>query len=154
MFFTNFSLDWKKIDKFAPEALFKELAKLDAIFDPYPWKLEHWSALVDSKEEGLFVLGEEKVIGWAVFKLVPADGLAHLLKILILPEHRKNGLGETLLKKSISQLKDNKYLKFYLEVEKGNPAISIYKKNGFLIIHEIPNFYGQGRNAIVMMRQD
>ncbi len=154
MFFTNFSLEWKKIDKSAPEALFKELAKFDTTFDHHPWKLDHWLALASSKDEALFVLGEEKVFGWAVFKLVPADNLAHLLKILILPEYRKNGLGETLLKNSISQLKDNKYLKFYLEVEKGNSAISIYRKNGFQIIHEIPNFYGQGRNAIVMMRQD
>jgi ribosomal protein S18 acetylase RimI-like enzyme len=154
MFFINFSPDWTKIDKVVPEALFKDLAKLDTVFDPHPWKLDHWLALADSQDEALFTLGVEKIIGWAVFKLVPADNLAHLLKILILPEYRKNGLGETLLKKSISQLKENKYLKFYLEVEKGNPAISIYKKNGFLIIHEIPNFYGQGRNAIVMMRQD
>jgi ribosomal-protein-alanine N-acetyltransferase len=154
MFFTNFSLEWKKIDKPAPDGLFKELAKFDTAFDPHPWKLDHWLTLADSQDEALFVLGEEKVIGWAVFKLVPADNLAHLLKILILPDYRKNGLGESLLKKSISQLKENKSLKFYLEVEKENPAISIYKKTGFQIIHEIPNFYGQGRNAIVMMRQD
>jgi ribosomal-protein-alanine N-acetyltransferase len=101
----------------------------------------------------MFLLGEDKILGWAIFKLIPADHLAHLLKILILPDYRGNKLGLTLLKNAISQLEGDKYLKFYLEVEKGNPAISIYKRLGFSIIHEIPNFYGMGRNAIVMMRQ-
>ncbi len=151
MFFINFNLNWDLKNKNLNPNLFEEIAKLDNSFDPHPWKLDHWLKRPD--DEAIFVLQEDRIYGWAVYKLTSEEHLAHLLKIHILKEFRGRGLGENLLRKSMAVLEGHKYLKFYLEVEKGNPAISIYSKNEFSSIHEIQNFYGQGRNAIVMMRQ-
>lgn len=152
MFFIRFSPDGGSNKEVPSTSFFKELGKLDNTFDPYPWKIDHWQNLSESQDEALFLLGREKVMGWAIFKLVPSDSLAHLLKILILPEFRRKGLGEGLLKKALLELEKCNYLKFYLEVETGNPAILIYQRLGFSKVHEIPNFYGQGRNAIAMTR--
>jgi len=152
MFFIKFSPEGEKIEELPLTTLFEGLAKLDALFDPYPWKLEHWQLLPKNENEALFLLGREKTIGWAIFKLIPSDSLAHLLKFLVLPDYRRSGFGEILLKNALAELGKHNYLKFYLEVEKGNPAIRVYQKLGFSKVHEIPNFYGQGRNAIAMTR--
>lgn len=152
MFFTKFSPSGLKTQETPVANLFNNLANLDTLFDPYPWKLEHWLSLPDSKDEALFILQDKELLGWAIFKLIPSDSLAHLLKLLVPPEFRRKGYGESLLRKAISDLEEDNYLKFYLEVEKGNPAISIYQKAGFIKVHEIANFYGPGKNAIAMTR--
>jgi ribosomal protein S18 acetylase RimI-like enzyme len=146
MFFSRFSPKIEDLN------LVNKLSELDTLFDPYPWKLDHWRAIIDSKDEAIFILQDKDLLGWAVFKLIPSDSLAHLLKLLIHPDFRRKGYGEDLLKRSISELEKDNYLKFYLEVEKGNPAIFIYQRLGFTPVHEISNFYGQGRNAIAMSR--
>lgn len=152
MFFTKFSLSGLKTIETPTANLFNNLANLDTLFDPYPWKLDHWLALQESQDETLFILQDKELLGWAIFKLISSDSLAHLLKLLVPPDLRRKGYGEGLLKMAIAELEKDNYLKFYLEVEKGNPAISIYQKAGFIKVHEIANFYGQGRNAIAMSR--
>ena len=152
MFFSKFSPTGSKVKEELGLTLFEELAKLDLLYDPFPWKAGHWQQLSKSEDEALFLLAQQEIIGWAVFKLIPSDSLAHLLKFLILPDFRKKGHGQILLKNALSELQSLNYLKFYLEVERNNNAISLYQKAGFRAIHEIPHFYGQGRNAIAMTR--
>lgn len=152
MFFTRLTPVGEAIEETPLNSLFEDLAKWDELYDPYPWKAYQWLNLPESSDEALFLLGKEEIMGWALFKLIPSDGLAHLLKVLILPDFRRQGYGEVLLRNALLKLEKHKYLKFYLEVEKGNPAIFLYQGLGFSKVHEIPNFYGQGRNAIAMTR--
>ena len=85
MFFSKFSPKIEDLN------LVNKMAELDALFDPYPWKVDHWLAMVDCKDEALFIMQDKDLLGWAVFKLIPADSLAHLLKLLIHPDFRRKG---------------------------------------------------------------
>lgn len=96
----------------------------------------------------------EKIVGFALFKISPLEELAHLLKILVVPQKRREKLGAALLQDSLEGLKGHQVSKFYLEVEVGNlPAISLYERFGFAKIHQISNFYGQSKDALIMVRE-
>jgi len=133
------------------ETLLGDITKFDLSFDPRPWSEKIWEDLPNDEWEALFVLKEgEKLLGMAVFRLSIEEQLAHLLKFLISPDRRREGLGEKLLSKAFEVLAGKNIEKIYLEVEKGNPAIFLYQKLGLKKIHEIADFYGPGRPGLVM----
>lgn len=119
----------------------------DQKFFPAPWNFEQWKALAQEKD--YFLLCSQD--GFALYKLVALENLAHLLKIVILPQKRGKGLGLELLENSISKLSEFDYHNFYLEVEESNLAAQkIYKAVGFKPLHLVKNFYGQERHAWTM----
>ena len=68
-------------------------------------------------------------------------------------EHRGNGYATTVLGVLLNLLKQNGIHKVFLEVEDGNePAISLYKKHGFAQYGYRRDYYGQGKDAILMSK--
>jgi ribosomal-protein-alanine N-acetyltransferase len=67
-----------------------------------------------------------------------------LLKIYVLPQYRKKGIGRELI--------DNLNKKILLEVREKSPAITFYEKMGFSMINIRKNYYSDGTNAIIMQR--
>lgn len=75
----------------------------------------------------------------------------HVISIAVLPEHRRKGLGRMLMKMSIDGMIKRNLDEVYLEVRISNePAITLYKSLGFIIVRRIPGYYSDGEDAYVM----
>jgi ribosomal-protein-alanine N-acetyltransferase len=73
--------------------------------------------------------------------------------IVTAKEHRGNGYATTVLGVLLNLLRQNGVSKVFLEVEDGNePAISLYKKHGFAQYGYRRDYYGQGKDAILMSK--
>jgi ribosomal-protein-alanine N-acetyltransferase len=67
---------------------------------------------------------------------------AFLTILAIDPKHLGKGIGDMLLKSSISRVKHDKFEKYFLEVIKNNDkAINLYKRNGFTVFQETENHF-------------
>ena len=97
------------------------------------------------------VAKDEKIVGICSFALVFGEG--QLLNIAVMDEYRRLGVGSMLLKAAIDIAKSKNAEQFSLEVEADNEsAIAFYKKHHFDIAGRRKNFYGNGRDALVMIK--
>ena len=126
---------------------------------PQPWPFSAFERYLD--EPGFLVAeradadadDETRVVGYVVADTVPNHGspLGHVKDIAVDPDHRGEGVGSTLLERSIDVLDDAGSVK--LEVRASNDrAISLYREFGFEHRRTIPNYYGNGEDALVMVR--
>ncbi|MEM1506934.1 MAG: ribosomal protein S18-alanine N-acetyltransferase [Candidatus Bathyarchaeia archaeon] len=107
-----------------------------------------------------FIVAEkdDQVVGYIMCRIesgFSGFGLAkkgHIISIAVLPEHRRKGIGETLLKEALQSMMNYYGIKeCYLEVRVSNtPAINLYKKVGFKIEKVIRGYYADGENAYLM----
>ena len=81
-----------------------------------------------------------QIVGAVWTRIIPAYG--HIdsetpeLAISILPEFRGYGIGTKLMKKLFEVLRENDYKQTSLSVQKGNPAVRLYKRLGYEISGE------------------
>lgn len=136
-----------KASELTPEALLF-LKTIDQAYFPTPWNDDSWSNLFLEGAERFVVMGDQ---GFALFDISVADSFAHLLKIVVNPEVRGQGLGRELLKESLNQLKKRSIHSFFLEVEEENlAAIKLYEGAGFQVVHKKKHFYSNGATALIM----
>jgi len=96
---------------------------------------------------------EQSVVGFCLFNKSVADSFAHLLKILIIPECRGQGLAQKLLINALGQLQNEGCTQYFLEVEEDNfAAQKLYSSLGFKSIHRKKDFYGANRAALIMTK--
>jgi ribosomal-protein-alanine N-acetyltransferase len=105
-----------------------------------------------------FVVAERDgdVIGYAVADSVANHGapLGHLKDLAVDPEHRGEGIGRLLLSQTLTRLFIEGVSRVKLEVRRGNrPARSLYEEFGFELHHVSPNYYDDGEDALVMVRE-
>ena len=131
-----------------------EVVSLDTLFFPFPWSRKAWLDLDEVSEDYALVVLESdssQVIAFSLWSLSHLDELAHLLKIIVIPEWRGKSLGVSLLQLSLNYFGGKGLTSFYLEVEEGNvSARQVYEKLGFEILHKARNYYGSGRNGVKM----
>ena len=81
-----------------------------------------------------------KPIGAAWTRIIPAyghiDSRTPEIAISVLPEHRDEGLGTTLMECLFESLKERGYSRTSLSVQKNNPAVRFYKRLGYKITDE------------------
>jgi ribosomal-protein-alanine N-acetyltransferase len=95
--------------------------------------------------EGLEVIAEGEK-GFVAFQTVIDE--CEIKTICVLPEFRRQGIAEKLMKQLIQNQQNNS---IFLEVEESNtPATSLYKKLGFDIFSARKDYYGTGKNALLM----
>ena len=63
------------------------------------------------------------------------------LGMAVIPKMRRKGVGRKLLKALITEAADKKVNALSLSVAKNNPAVRLYKENGFEILKEKSNDY-------------
>lgn len=129
---------------------------------PQPWPLSAFERYLN--ESGFLVAerddskaGEDRVVGYVVADTVPNHGspLGHIKDIAVDPDHRGEGVGATLLQRALDVLEDEDSESVKLEVRATNDrAISLYRQFGFHHRRTIPNYYGNGEDALVMVRSD
>lgn len=141
-------------------ALKAAVIDLDLRFFPFPWSKEAWHPVLDlttSSEQILYLLFDDAadLVGFSLFDTNFADSFAHLLKILVHPDKRGEGLGRALLGHAIEDLKNQGVKNFFLEVEEDNSnAISTYEAHGFKGVHKKKGYYSNNKTALVMTRND
>jgi len=84
-------------------------------------------------------------------------GECHLLNLCIEPGCQGRGLGRLLLEQAICQARSGNCSSVFLEVRPSNRAgISLYRKRGFYIVGERPDYYRaeHGRESAIIMRLD
>ncbi len=75
----------------------------------------------------------------------------HIVSVAVIPDHRRKGIGEALVIKSMEGMKLYNAKQCYLEVRVTNdPAIRLYKKLKFEITRTIHGYYSDGEDAHVM----
>lgn len=140
------------------EIILKQLITLDHHLEELRWPESEWSQLVIDLPRYFLIVGldTEKnsapLVALALFLKIEEEKLAHLLKIVVDPRYRKQGIGERLLKESILLLNRCSIDKIYLEVaSKNSMALRLYEKLHFTKLHLCRNFYGFRRDAFKMM---
>lgn len=81
-----------------------------------------------------------KSVGAAWVRIIPAFG--HIddntpeLAISLLPEYRGQGIGTAMMTALFEMLKEHRYKKTSLNVQKDNPALRFYKRLGYITVAE------------------
>lgn len=90
--------------------------------------------------------------GWSNFTRGRPAKKGHIVSVGVLPESRRLGVATAMLLRSMKAMKIHYgATEVYLEVRVSNePAISLYKKLGYVIISVIPRYYSDGEDAYLM----
>jgi len=114
-----------------PEDL-PQVHAIEEYFEKSPWSMRSFSHELQSKDSILKV-GEfnGQIVGYICIKILL--DVAHIMKIMVIPEFRRKGIGTRLAQACIDVLRvKNSVRKLTLEVRESNlPAINFYKKLGF-----------------------
>lgn len=99
---------------------------------------------------GACPLREGAAIGFYLSRHVAQE--EELLLIAVIPTFRQRGIASVLLRSFTHDAQLRGARRLLLEMRKGNPAESLYRKFGFLPIGERPNYYrigsGSPRDAV------
>ena len=68
----------------------------------------------------------------------------HIMSISILPKYRGNNLGSNMIHK-LKEMFPYYTITLYVQTQ-NNRAIRFYKKNGFIILNELKNYYSNQEN--------
>lgn len=143
------------IGKYSLESIdgnfWNKILEMDQRLFPRPWSRPLWEDLDGNHHQIMSWSKGEALLGFALFSLVPGDDIAHLLKILMQPEHR--GRGETVLfwREIAFELEAKGAKSVFLEVEASNlRAIAFYQKIGFKSLRQVKAYYSDGSDALTM----
>lgn len=64
-----------------------------------------------------------------------------LLLFAVLPENRRRGVGQAMLRRFVEAARARGARKLFLEMRRGNPAEHLYRRFGFSPVGERPNYY-------------
>ena len=121
---------------------FEELAK------NYPKSF--WVAVHSGRIVGYVMCRVERIFSKLDFLKVKRAG--HIVSVAVLPEYRRRGIAEELMRRSLKALKfEYGCDEAYLEVRVSNlPAIELYRKLGFQEREILRRYYADGEDAILM----
>ena len=96
---------------------------------------------------------QKNIVGYILFNQILDE--AEIYKIVVSKEFRKKQIAFKIVEFLLDELKKNDVKKIFLEVRKSNiPAISLYKKCGFINIREIIDYYTNPKEDGIMMLKE
>lgn len=114
---------------------------------------DEWSAsaieeeLRSPKAICLKAVKDERIVGFAFLRAMLDE--AEVLRIAVLPDERKKGIGQALLARLTKEAYETGVQSIFLEVrEKNTSARALYEKNGFTAYNRRKNYYGD-ENAVL-----
>lgn len=97
------------------------------------------------------IIDDEHLIGYIGGYFVIEQG--EILNFVIDEKYQRQGYGQCLFNEVLTYAKKRSLSSLTLEVkENNNKGLNFYKKNGFTPINIRKNYYGDGTNAIVMLK--
>ena len=89
--------------------------------------------------------------GFSNFKKLGFVKKGHVVSIAVLDEHRRKGIGRTLVEESLKGVQIRKCDEMYLEVRcSNNEAVRLYEKMEFIIKQRLKSYYRDGEDAYLM----
>lgn len=89
--------------------------------------------------------------GFSNFKKLGFVKKGHIVSIAVLDEHRRHGIGRTLVEEAMAGVQLRKCDELYLEVRcSNNEAVRLYEKLGFIIKQRLKSYYRDGEDAYLM----
>lgn len=123
-----------------------------------PWSLESLFRSFSregGRERSLFLVAVSggRVCGFIGARMVLDEG--EILKLAVAPENRRQGLGQMLLDRALSEMREAGVSRVSLEVRASNrAAIGLYEKNGFRQGHIRKSYYkSPPEDAIILFRK-
>jgi [ribosomal protein S18]-alanine N-acetyltransferase len=136
-----------------PRQLDRIMAVMEAAFDPAygeAWNRRQVSdALTIASTHALVIDAHGALIPDGPQPAAPAGFVLtrhaadeeELLLIAVAPAHRRKGLGEALIAHLLVAASRRSVSKIFLEMRRGNPAVELYRKVGFVPIGERRDYY-------------
>ena len=101
---------------------------------------------------GIVAIDKEKTLGFITYS-VSLDS-SDLNDIFVVPEYRKQGIGEKLISAYFQSIISKGVVKSLLEVRKSNQtAINLYNKVGYKQISKREKYYDDGETALVLLKE-
>lgn len=126
----------------------EEIAKLEKeIFKFSSYSKKEIENMLKNKKMYKFISAKEnnKILGYII--IFDNSESLEIMKIGVIPEARKRGIGTLLIKEMKKMEKD-----IFLEVRENNMiAISFYKENSFLEVGKRKNYYRDTGEAAIIM---
>jgi ribosomal-protein-alanine N-acetyltransferase len=95
--------------------------------------------------------GSDKISGFIVAN---SGRRGHIITIDVAPAARRAGLGSQLLRAAEERLRATGARAVNLETAVDNmPALSFYKRHGYIVVSSWPRYYSNGVDALVMRKE-
>ena len=119
------------------------LAAIDAVCTPSPWSE---SGFADSLPRSIALVSEDPAGTPSGFVLVAvAADECEVLELAVLPQRRRSGTAEALLRTALTQAADQGARRCHLEVRESNLAArALYAKCGFVVDGRRRDYYRDG----------
>lgn len=121
---------------------------------PSSWPLSQIEAeLRQTAGIQLVARSARELVGWCCARLIPPE--CELLKITVLPHHRRRGVGDALLGECFALCSHRGCREIFLEVrEKNEAARSFYRRHGFTEAGSMRKGYYQkpSDNGVILRR--
>ena len=129
-----------KIKTMTPEDVVQVHKVEEACFS-VPWSLENFERIFRYKENYYLTAWDgDTIVGFIGLMAVAGEG--DITNVAVLPSHRKQGIGDRLVKSMIDLAKEKEISKIMLEVRSSNEAaIHLYEKYGFEFLCIRKNYY-------------
>ncbi|RJQ33072.1 MAG: GNAT family N-acetyltransferase [Actinobacteria bacterium] len=117
--------------------------------------LDEWSLGYLIRHGRVYLLEDDyEVMGLAeLIRDFDKPDTAFLIGLSIKSEKQNQGLGSYFLEELIREISNSYVSKVILTVDsKNHPAVSFYKKNGFIQFDQIKDYYGQGKDRLLFKR--
>jgi ribosomal-protein-alanine N-acetyltransferase len=152
-----------KLRKFAPGDL-QSVIQINRVCLPENYSDFFFLDLHERFPETFIVAeGNGKVVGYIMCRVevgLSSLGLGglmrkgHVVSVAVLPQSRRKGVAQALIKQAIEGMRYYKAKQCYLEVRVTNEAgIALYKKLGFDVSRTVHGYYSDGEDAYVMSKK-
>ena len=130
------------------------VAEMEKLCFSDPWSVNSiTSELNNPLSLWLVAMDEDKLVGYVGSQSVL--GWSDMMNLAVLPDYRRQGVGEGLVKELIEKLQEQKNTCLTLEVRSSNaPAIGLYEKMGFVQVGKRPNYYHNPKEDALIMRKE
>ena len=130
-----------------------EVNHIERVCFSQPWPYAAFERFLD--EPGFLVAVEDgSVVGYVVSNVVPNYGrdIGHVKDLAVHPDARGRGVGRRLLERALVSLSIAGAALVKLEVRASNdPALALYRDEGFETMRRMPRYYGDGEDALLMV---
>ncbi len=134
----------------------KQVAAFDQKFFDQPWSQKNWDESLQNGDRYFLSIMtlDGQLIAFSLYYLIYEEQLAHLLKIVVDPNHRRLAVGKRLYLQNEVALLALALDKIILDVAQGNtPALAFYSSLDFEKLHLVKHFYGKEQHAWSMQKK-
>lgn len=132
------------------------VAALEAQIHAAPWTAGNFRDALAAGYSAMVGEREGRIVAFGVMMMAPGE--AQLLKLSVVPDARREGLGGGLLARFIDAAASHGAAQIFLEVRVSNAAaIALYEREGFVAVARRASYYppdlsGRREDALVMRR--